>query len=487
MHRHSFSRRAVQLIALLSIGSSVTGALGQSGAPGDRGQGSGPERGAQDDSIDKQLQQMQQELERLRGDNQAMKGQIDELRAKTDADWLTEARADEIKGLVADVLADADTRASLMQNGVMAGWLDHFFLASPDGRFKLVLDGQMQIRYVYNYRERPAFSFFPNPEADDQHRQGFENTRTRLTFRGHVFSPDWQYLIRSEFARSAGTSALLDAWIRYNLTDEWSLRIGQFKLPFNREELVSPAEQLAVERSIVNEITNLGRSQGVELTYATDTSRISLAVSDGVNRPNQPALTLDTEYAVSARYEHLLAGNWDQFTDFTSPIGDEYGALLGIGGHAQDSESSGVSALEGQNQTRVLTGTADLSLEWGGANAFGALTYQYVDAPGGISLVTGIVIQGGVYVTPKWEFFVRGEYAQADGQSGSFLEVPDLNLVTFGTNYYLEGHDLKWTTDISVGISDVASNFAIDLAGFRADNDQGAPQVVFRTQFQLLF
>ena len=48
----------------------------------------------------------------------AAEARITELSAATNANWLNDARADEIRGLIHDVLADADTRASLQGNGV---------------------------------------------------------------------------------------------------------------------------------------------------------------------------------------------------------------------------------------------------------------------------------------------------------------------------------------------------------------------------------
>lgn len=459
-----------------------------------------PAQSEEGDIVQRRLEIMQQEIEKLRQENQAMRGEIDELRAKTDADWLTQARADEIRALVADVLADADTRASMLQNGLAAGWSEHFFLASLDGRFKLVLDGLMQVRWIYNFRDQ-----------QDRHIHGFENTRTRLTFRGHVFDDDIEYLIRGDFARSgsqavgAGVFNLLDAWIRHSFTNEWSVRIGQFKLPFNREELVSPAHQLAVERSLVNEATQIGRSQGIELTYSDSLNRFMIAVSDGglgnstlglinaSNPVNSSALASDVEYAATARYERLGAGTWEQFDDFTSPRGEEFGALWGAAISAQETEFPGVSGFFGQVTTRHVGATLDLSLEWGGASGFISATHHYIDNPAnGVFHITGIVAQAAVYVTSKTEVFIRGEYANLDNSSGGFRDLADLNLVTAGVNYYIDGHDLKWTTDIGFGISQIedasGATFASDLAGWRSElTGESRPQVVFRTQFQLLF
>ena len=47
----------------------------------------------------------------------AAEAKIAELSAQTDADWMSEARSEQVRGIVQDVLADADTRASLQGSG----------------------------------------------------------------------------------------------------------------------------------------------------------------------------------------------------------------------------------------------------------------------------------------------------------------------------------------------------------------------------------
>jgi hypothetical protein len=62
---------------------------------------------------------------------------------------------------------------------------------------------------------------------------------------------------------------------------------------------------------------------------------------------------------------------------------------------------------------------------------------------------------------------------------------PDpLNLLTIGANYYIDGHDLKWTTDLGWAITQVNPWFADVDAGWRPSQ---ANEVVFRTQLQLIF
>lgn len=438
-----------------------------------------------------ELAAMRREFKLLSEKSTQMERDLDELRALNDDAWLTEARAEEIRVLIGDVLADADTRASSLQSGFMAGWNEHFFLASPDGRFRIQLDGQLQFRWAYNYRARV-----------DQHRHGFEITRAKLTMRGHVFGPDLTFLVRTDQTRNEpglveGLFFLRDAWISYQLNNDWSVKFGLFKVPFNREELVSSAYQMAVERSLLNENTNLGRSEGVQFTHATDFDKLMFMYNDGAtdnlggfniaggNPVNKSFLVEDVEWAVTVRWEHLYAGDWRQFADFTSPPDDEFGALLGIGLHAEYDEFNGLRSGR-RNENRWVVGTVDLSLELGGANFFAAVVYHYVDVPNFNLSVYGLVVQAGVYVTPKVEVFSRFEYGywDIDEDTASFSV---LSVLTVGANYYLDGHDVKWTTDIGFGIDRVDTNFDSDIAGFRNDPVEAEPQVVFRTQFQLLF
>jgi phosphate-selective porin OprO/OprP len=458
-------------------------------------------------SLHETLKAMQEEMAKLRQDNQAMKDQIDELRAKTDADWITEARATEIRSLVQDVLADSDSRASMLDDGVMAGWSEHFFLADAFGRFLLQVDGMMQFRYVYSLRD--GF------DSQDDNRDGFEVTRTRLTFRGHVYSEDLQYLVRIEATPhpptgvAAGVFSVLDSWARYEFTNEWSVRIGQFKLPFMREELVSESERLAVEQSLMNLNLSVGRSQGVELAYHDSQNAWSIVASDGLSsrgsvlgglmggpRTNTSAIASNVEFALTSRFERLLAGSWEQFEDFTSPIDDEYGALLGAAIHWQINESTDTPIIGSGTEPQSVGFTIDYSVEWGGASAFVAATYHYIDfAPNdaiSIGNLLGIVAQVSLYLAPKWEVFLRGEWAQFEATGGGVAQIPDMGIITGGFNYYIEGHDVKWTTDIGFSVTEIPpagqqGGWANDLTGWRDVPQDGIPEVVFRSQIQILF
>lgn len=481
----------------------ITGVCTAQGTTDDaRSSGGGAASGSGGGTLADTIRAMQEEMAKLREDNKAMKDQIDDLRAKTDSDWLTEARANEIRNLVQDVLADSDSRASMLDDGVMAGWSEHFFLADAFGRFLLQVDGMIQTRFILNFRDGPDF--------DDDNRYGFEVTRARMTFRGHVYSEDLQYLLRIEStpyplpqSGTAGDFGLLDAWVRYNFSNEWSVRAGQFKMPFMREELVSESAQLAVEQSLMNLNLSVGRSSGIELAYHDNANAWSIMASNGMSsrgpilnqlmggaRINTSAIASNVEFAIATRYERRLAGSWEQFEDFTSPIDDEYGSLLGAGVHWQINESTDTPVIGSGREPQSVGFTVDYSVEWGGASAFVAATYHYIDHPTptiSIGNVLGIVAQASIYMAPKWEVFVRGEWLQWEATGGGTINVPDMGIVTFGFNNYIEGHDVKWTTDLGFSTTEVDGAWAIGLAGWRTIPQDGIPEVVLRTQIQILF
>ena len=409
---------------------------------------------------------------------------VGRLRSVQDEPWLTTRRAAEIRGLVQDVLADADTRSSLLQDGMTAGWDKGFFLGNADGNFLLKVQGQLQARFVYNTQDK---------SPDDDHRWGFENRRTKLTFSGHIVDRSWDYRIQSAANRDGGDFDLDDAFIAKHFGD-WTLRVGQFKPPFMREELVSSSRQLAVERSLVNEVFNQGRSQGVELVYRGDQFSAAMMLNEGFDRDNTPALAQDTEFAITARVEALLAGSWGQFKDFTSWPDETTAVMIGAAVHYErdefgtgdglfvDADADGLDDTPNDDELETLAFTADVSLEFGSANAFAAVVYRDLDSDVLNTEQLGVVIQGGLFLTDDLEIFARYEWGDLD-----IAGIDDLSVITFGVNRFWDKHALKWSMDVGIGLSEIAEPWSASGAGWRTDGVGRDGQIVVRSQMQLLF
>lgn len=407
----------------------------------------------------------------------ALEQQIAELKAES-GQWMND---EQVHAMVQEALADAETRTSLQREGAYGGYDDGFFLSNGDGSFRLNFGLTEQIRWIWNSREGDVGDGF------DPDSFGFENTRTRLDFSGNAFGRETTYRIQGEFD-SMGSFGLLDAWVGHQYDNGWMFRAGQMKAPFLHEELVSVQHQLAVERSLVNEMTTGGRTQGIEGSYDAETWRLHLMYSDGWGASgglngeysNTPFNMLTTEFAVTGRWEMLLQGSdWDLFNDYTSfPNGDP-GMLLGVAGHFQKGEF-GTSTVD---EAETFAWTVDLSAEFGGSNLAGYLVGQHSE-PNDDALESmdqyGFVIQGGFFLNDQWEPFLRYEWMDLDMEG-----VDDVSLVTLGFNYYLYEHNLKWTTDLVWGLDSVPVHAA--GLGLLADQSDEEDQLALRSQLQLAF
>lgn len=433
----------------------------------------------------------------------ALEAKLAATQAASNDGWLTEARADEIRGLVYDVLSDADTRASLLQGGGSAGYDDGFVVSSSGGNFMLRINGWLQTTWLYNHADDNAAPGPPFPVGIDESIAGFQNTQTKLRFSGHVVDPSWTYAIQGGFSETGGGFGLEDAWVQYDYGNGWTARMGQFKMPLMRESLVSSRYLLSADRSLVSEWFSPGtfngndanRVQGIMFAYSDDQMRFAVSFNDGWGIANAnvfgaPPGFGPTEYAVTGRIEALLAGNWDQFEDFTNPQGGAEGWLVGAAVHYEEGES-GTAAFEAE---RTIV-TADVSGEFDGANVFAAFTWSNLDSNAPAFVDTddmGLVIQGGVHISPTTEIFARYEWG--DFETLNPLNFPgvqdDLSIITVGVNEYFSRHQVKWTTEVGFGIDSVPGGFTatgVSTSGWRDDVGAQDGQFLVKTQLQLLF
>lgn len=410
----------------------------------------------------------------------ALESEIQAIKADTGSNWLTDARAEEMRMLVQEVIADSETRASLLGNGGTAGWDNGFYLSNGDGSFTLNLSGQIDFRYIYNNR---------NNASDEDDTSGFEARRTKLKFKGNLFSKKLSYSVTGAFDRSDGAFGLEDAYGKWDLGDGWGFKWGQFKLPFNHEELVSSSMQLAVDRSFVNEIVNLDYSQGVEFSYAGDQCRFWFAFSDGSSQGNTAwnNTTGDTEWAFTSRVEWLAAGSdWSNFNDYTSLGTEEFGLMIGGGVHWQSDDYNSSN----NDETKVFQWTVDAALEDNGWNLAAAFYGAHTDPSLSSSRQQdqyGFTLQGGAFLQPdKLEIFGQWGWYDFDDPT---MTSDSIDVLTFGLNYYIDGngHAWKWTNDIVWALDPVPSSTSFSGIGLLADNGVDEDQIAIRSQMQILF
>ena len=451
------------------------------------------------------------ELSELRAQNESLEARVD---AKDDA-WLNETRTTEIRGIVQDVLADSQTRTSLQDSGAMAGYKagQGFFLSSADGSFSMRVSGQVQARWVFSHVADESTG------TTSQNDWGFQVRRAKVRFQGNVIDKTWHYAVNGDFMQNGnGMFMLQDAMIKHDVNDNLSISFGRFKAPFLREELVSSSNQLAVERSLVNEYFTADRADGVMVSYMTDSWSLDGAYNNGVktaytgdsgdntgysNSSNNP-----TKWAVQARFQYKLSGDWSDFDSFTSSPEDESAMMIGVAGMAQNwngTVGANAAAAAGGNpgagafvsdHAKVWGVTADFSAKFAGFSLFGAAVYQRFEATDGAMDNTvnpwGFVGQAGYSFTDQWELFGRFSWANNRGLGeGDFAGSTDegaakLSLLTLGVNYFVN-ENVKFTADWGINMNNSLGGAWVDQpdTGWRQTNKSS--EWVLRAQVQLLF
>jgi len=352
-----------------------------------------------------------------------LQAQIAELKGAQGGQWLTEQRAAEIRGIVTDVLADAETRSSL-QGAAGSGYNGGFFLSSNDGNYSMKINLLEQIRWTYNDQS----------DANNEQNSGFTNNRTRLTFGGNMVDSSWSYKIAYYLAianEGAGTpdnfngQSLADAFVSKDFGSGMNLTVGQFKLPFSAEYGVDAGNLQFNDYSVVNTNMGTGYGQGLMLGYAADQFRANVAYINAIDSANAAWGIPVNDWAFSLRGEFKIQGDWKQFGDAQSWKGEGFGAVIGVGYAAEQSNANG-----GAPWKFTVDGTVD----FGGANVTAA--YYINDNDDASEQSNGFTLAGGVFVADDCEIVARYENA-------SDLFTTDYNTVTAGANWYMAKNSAK--------------------------------------------
>lgn len=318
----------------------------------------------------------------------------------------------------AELLSDASQRVSL----------------NNAEEFPIRVNLLSRFTYSYNYRR--------DRDLDNNSTGGFRGHLNRIGFRGKIDdSTELRVVLDADV--DGGEVEILEAFGVFKLTDEFTLNVGQKKLPFTREQLNSSAELTAVERSLVNRVFSQGRSQMVEGVFTQFDSRFMVAFSDGRRATNKDVGDPDTaDWAFTGRFEQKFgAGGFGRYSGYSSWRGSEFGALVGVAGHYQSGGDTG------RTDDRDLgAATADVMLKGDGWGLSGVFAWRHVDEGGSSFNDFGVTALASYFVEEQWEVFGRydGIFADSDRENSG-----DFNAVTAGVTYYFipQSHALKFTFD----------------------------------------
>ena len=398
-----------------------------------------------------------------------LKAEIAALKGNQGEQWLTEQRADQIRGVVQAVLADSNTRSTFQHaGGATAGYNNGFFISSADGNYSLKINALEQVRFVWNNTYQ---------DTKDQNSWGFENRRTQAFFSGNVVDPSWKYLVgmaydaqNDPYNADAGNFNLYYAMVTKSFGDGFSVSVGQMNVPFTVESnLFNAGSTQMGDYSIFEYMFGAGQQVGAMAKLEKDAFRVSggwynIVQTDSSGTVGNSWDNNDNQsIAVAGRAEYKVAGTWDQFSKESSFKGEEFGLLIGGGVIWQNGRNDNSAGVYDANPLGL---TADAQAKFGGFNLIGQFLWQD-GYPGtdASSSVWGFNVQGGAFITEDLEVFGAWAYADTAESGSSSASLGTTNYLQTGANWYFAKNSIKATVMGIIPLNKDAAD-AGNLRGF---------------------
>jgi hypothetical protein len=342
--------------------------------------------------------------------------------------------------------------------------------------------------FRFSTRLRAQFLYAIDDAAEV--RQSLSLRRARITFGGYVFGKENSY--RLELALSPRdmlvrdgvpqTTPILDFYFRFSHLRDLALQVGQYKVPFNRERLVSSANFNLVDRSLVSAEFDLDRDLGFDLRskdlFGLGFLRYHLGIFIGEGRNTLDLSDFGNLYV--ARIEVLPLGLFDDLSEGDLDRSDSPKLSLGVAYAFVDDAKRERGLLGNRPADGGTTDThnlhADLLFLFRGISLIGGFSWRNGSRnPGDTPPASeprdayGFFVQPG-YLLPWFDLELVARFSRIIpfGDSSATLS----SELGGGLNYYFVEHSMKMQAD---------------FFHLWRTNDLGNGSDVFRLQLQAAF
>ncbi len=347
-------------------------------------------------------------------------------------------------------------------------------LKGKDSTFTMNISARVQFLTSTTWNQTSNDSF-GNPEMNTLIR------RSRLKFKGFAYSPKLTYKIElglsnrdisgaNEFTNDA-PRYILDAYVRWNFYKNFTVQIGQAKLPGNIERVISSGNLALVDRSILNSKFNIDRDLGIQFRHHFNLSenfivKEVIAISQGEGRNITKGNKGGHQYTY--RVEMLPFGNFTKKGDYSGADLEReptpkflLGAVYDINSNAVKSRSNLGSYMRINNesdfyQTDIKTLFIDAHFKYRGLafmleyadrtasdpiakNTDGTLTGDVVEVGNSINMQLGYLLPSNLAIT--------GRYTNTNFDSNIITSKNRISQYTLGLSRYIVKHKLKVQTD----------------------------------------
>ncbi|MCW5911424.1 MAG: porin [Cyclobacteriaceae bacterium] len=333
-------------------------------------------------------------------------------------------------------------------------------ITSPDSLYQLNIRFRMQNRAAFTTRSAKDLAI---DEVEARVR------RLRLRFDGYIYNPKFYYLIQLSFSRSdmdyddtGFPNVVRDAMVIYAVNKNFSIGLGQTKLPGNRQRVNSSGDLQLADRSVVNSTFNIDRDFGVQMYYNNHIGKLYYVLRSSISSGEGRNITAsDRGLNYTGRLELLPFGTFTNGGDYFE--GD-------IMREAKPKISIGITASQNENTTRtggqlgkflydsrdMTTLMADflfkykgwaLACEWLERTSPNPLTSNDAGDIRYIYTGFGQNYQGSYYFKNSYE--IVGRYSRVKPFEKIQLLDDKTEQFTLGVNKYIRGHRVKLQGDIT--------------------------------------
>lgn len=372
---------------------------------------------------------------------------------------------------VTPTLANLDSEAKAPMTKVQYGLGKGLTVASEDGRYSLQVRARMQLRYDFEH---------PNV-AGEPIENVFQIRRARVVLAGNMFSKHVRYQFQFGFSPNDMSSGipsdaeplrrnpLRDARAEFDRLRNFNVWVGQFKVPFSRQRVISSSNLSVLDRSNVNAEFTLDRDLGIE-AFSRDLGglggRLAYYVGVFMGEGRNAYELRDPGMLYVARFEVNPFGKFEDYVEGDLGRSKKPGLSIGAAYAFQDRAHAARGVIGDFPADRGTTdfhhATADLMFKWQGFSLFASahLRRGFNRVNGGAlddmdMPIATVPARSGMgwfaqfgYLVPKIPLEIVGRYGmvrkfgfgdETSGRNG--------DEAGGGLNWYFVGHDLKLQLD----------------------------------------
>lgn len=346
-----------------------------------------------------------------------------------------------------------------------------FGIVSPDSNFLFNIRFRIQNRFDLETK---------SGEDLDINAINARVRRARLRFDGFIYSHKLSYVLQLSMSRadmdwdaSLVPNVVRDAFIMYKFDKNFSVGIGQTKLPGNRQRVISSGDLQFVDRSNLNSIFTIDRDFGIQGYYHGKIGQKfnivgRTAISSGEGRNSNGS---DNGLAYTARIELLPFGKFEKGGDyFESDLMREKTPKLSIASTVSTNKHAtrtggqlGQPLYENRDINSLFV---DYMFKFNGISMLGEYVNRMVDNPittdpfsnktRFIYSGQGINLQLGYLLKSNFEIAYR--YTKLTPHSKLYgLAKPDESY-TLAVTKFIKGHRLKVQSDITYNTQEKSVN-----------------------------